>query len=194
MYVPEAFAVRDTRELRAFIEASAFGLLVSQVQGHPYASHLPFLLAPGGERLLTHVALQNPQHEEIDGQQVLVVFQGAHGYISPAWYRAPGVPTWNYQAVHARGPARVFRDSDRLGELVDTLARKYEAAEPEPWKPDYGPLMLTQIVGIEIHIEVLEGKYKLSQNRSAEDRAAVIEQLERRGSQELAQAMRKVDR
>ena len=104
MYIPEHFAVTDTSEVFAFIEANAFGQLVSNVDGRLFATHMPFLLSEDKSRLLGHVARQNPQHLALEGQECLVILQGPHGYISPSWYNTPGVPTWNYQVVRLRQP------------------------------------------------------------------------------------------
>ncbi len=163
--------------------------LYPQCNGRFFASHLPFLVTQDRSAIICHLAKQNPQHLELDGQEALVTLQGAHDYISPSWYASPGVPTWNYQAVHIYGQCRVFHDSDRLKEVVETLANKYEAAFDSPWQPEYGAAMLTAIVGIEIRITDVQCKYKLSQNRSSQDRVQVVEKLKSLGSNRLAEAM-----
>jgi transcriptional regulator len=189
MYIPKHFAVTDPDEIFAFVEANAFGQLISTVNGTFYASHLPFLVSPDRSALICHLAKQNPQHLELDGQEALVTLLGAHDYISPSWYASAGVPTWNYQAVHLYGQCRVFHDSGRLKEVVETLAHKYESVFARPWQPDYGANMLTAIVGVEIRITDVQCKYKLSQNRSAQDREQVVKMLRSLGSNPLAQAM-----
>jgi transcriptional regulator len=189
MYIPRHFAVTDRDEIFAFVEANAFGQLVSQVEGRLFASHLPFLVTQDRSALICHLARQNPQHLELDGREALVVLQGAHDYISPSWYNGPGVPTWNYQAVHIYGTCRVFHDADRLSNVVESLAGKYEAALDPPWQPDYGAAMLSAIVGVEITITDVQCKYKLSQNRPAQDRAQVVGKLKSLGSHKLAEAM-----
>ena len=95
MYVPEHFEVTDADEIFAFVAANAFGQLISKVDGRFFSTHIPFLLSADRTKLLGHMARPNPQHLELDNQQVLVTFQGPHDYISPAWYASPGVPTWN---------------------------------------------------------------------------------------------------
>ncbi|MFT4822547.1 MAG: transcriptional regulator [Halioglobus sp.] len=150
---------------------------------------MPFLLSPEAKKLLRHVAKQNPQHSEMSGQEVLVTLQGPHDYISPTWYSSPGVPTWNDQAVHVYGLCSVFDDSDRLKELGDGLTSKYEAAFSEPWRPEYKPSMLGAITGIQISINEIQCKYKLSQNRSIQDQKQVINALEKLGASALAEAM-----
>lgn len=191
MYVPEKFTVTETDELFAFVAANAFGQLVSVHDGRPLVSHLPFLIADDRASLLCHVARQNPHWQQIDGQQALATFLGPHDYISPSWYKGAGVPTWNYQAVHVYGRCRVFDDTGELAALVDALSGVYESRFDEPWQPRYPDSMLKAIVGIELAIDEVQGKYKLSQNRPAADHAPVIERLDALGSDALVAAMRK---
>ena len=191
MYVPDHFKVSDQQEIFSFLQANAFGQLVSLEQSRLSASHLPFL--PGKDRrsLLCHLARQNPQWQTLEGQQVLVTFQGAHDYISPSWYQNPGVPTWNYQAVHVYGKCRVFDAPAELAEVVEALSNYYESGFDTPWQPKYRDAMLRAIVGVEIEIEEIQCKYKLSQNRPAADHQPVIDKLEASESDSLAKAMRK---
>jgi transcriptional regulator len=189
VYIPKHFEVVDDNEVYAFIEQNAFGQLVSTVEGRLFTTHLPFLLSEDRTQVTGHLALQNPQHIELDGQDVLVTLTGAHDYISPSWYSSPGVPTWNYQAVHLYGNCRLFRDVDKLKALVDTLTNTYEKAFAQPWQPDFSNSMLGAIVGVEILIDEIQCKYKLSQNRSSQDRAQVIERLQSIGSIKLSEAM-----
>ncbi len=189
MYIPKHFEITDKSEIFAFVEANAFGQLISNVDGRLYSTHLPFLLSKDGSKITGHLALQNPQLAEIDGQEVLVTLEGPHDYISPAWYSSPGVPTWNYQAVHIYGQCSTFRSAEKLEEIVNALTKKHEATSPTPWQPDYKPSMLGAIVGVEVIINEVQCKYKLSQNRSIKDRLQVIEQLKAVGSNKLAEAM-----
>jgi len=193
MYIPRHFEVTDPDEIFAFVEENAFGQLVSQVEGSLFASHLPFLVTQDRSALICHLAKQNPQHLELDGREALVMLQGAHDYISPSWYSSPGVPTWNYQAVHIYGRCRVFHDADRLRNVVESLAKLFEAALDPPWRPEYGAAMLSAIVGVEITITDLQCKYKLSQNRPVQDRVQVVEKLKDLGSHTLAEAMARHD-
>lgn len=190
MYIPNHFRETDRGVIDAFIRQHAFGQLVSVVNGRPFTTHLPFLLSDDGQTLYAHLARQNPQLESLTEQTVLVSFQGAHDYVSPTWYQQPGVPTWNYQAVHVYGSCQKIQEDDLLASLVNDLAAIYEQAQPEPWLPQYKPAMLKAIVGIAITIEDIEAKFKLSQNRSKEDRRSVISELDQRQSQPLAKAMR----
>jgi transcriptional regulator len=196
MYVPPHFAQTDPDTLCAFIERYSFGLLVSQIGGSPFATHLPFLLdrtvGPHGA-LLGHVARANPHWRELAGQPALAVFSGPHAYVSPSWYEAENVvPTWNYVAVHAYGPAQVIEDRSALLDIVQRSVATYEATMPRPWRLDapsvFVDRMLGQIVGFRIEIERIEGKWKLNQNHPVERRQKVIDALEARGGED-AEAM-----
>lgn len=189
MYTPKHFEITDLSEIFAFIEANAFGQLISQVEGRLFSSHIPFLVSEDKTRLFGHLARQNPQHLELEGQEILITFQGPHAYISPTWYSSPGVPTWNYQVVHVYGQCTVFDDADRLKQLVDTLANLYEKGSENPWQPDYKEILLNAIVGVEIHISEVQCKYKLSQNRSEQDQKQVAQHLQQQGSNQLADEM-----
>jgi len=191
MYIPRHFEVTDNEEIFAFIDSNAFGQLISSCQGGLFSTHIPFLVSEDRTRLLGHLARQNPQHLDIEKQEVLVTLEGPHDYISPSWYQSPGVPTWNYQALHIYGACNVFNDSEQVKKIVDSLTRRYESAFQEPWQPQYKASMLSAIVGIEIVISKIQCKYKLSQNRPAQDQKQVVKQLEKQGSHKLAGAMRR---
>jgi transcriptional regulator len=185
MYIPSHFRESDERVLAEFIDAYAFGTLVTVERGLPFASHLPFLHDRERRTLHAHVARGNPQWQHIAANaDVLAMFQGPHGYVSPTWYAKPGVPTWNYTAVHVYGRARVLDDAEATGRHVEKLAARFERGSEKPWVPTYDPRMLAGIVGIEIAIGEIQGKLKLSQNRTAEDRAGVVARLEARGTDE----------
>lgn len=189
MYIPKTFNITDEQEILSFIKRHAFGQLISSVEGRPFSTHIPFLIDESSNTLIAHLAKPNPQWQNIEEQEILVSFQGPHAYISPQWYEAPGVPTWNYQAVHVYGRGAAFHDKDRLKKVVDTLADKYESDFEKPWQPDYKAAMLHGIVGLEIKITEIQCKYKLSQNRSNEDRQRVIDQLQLLEEEQLSQAM-----
>ena len=189
MYIPKHFEVTDNDEIFAFIEANAFGQLISNVEGRHFSTHLPFLVSKDRTCIFAHFARSNPQLTEIEGQETLITFEGPHDYISPSWYSGPGVPTWNYQAVHIYGKCKVFNDPNRLKEVVDCLANKYESCFEKPWQPEYKTTMLGAIVGVEILINEVQCKYKLSQNRTTKDQELVIQQLKSTGSIKLAEAM-----
>lgn len=189
MYIPKHFAITDRDEIFKFIESNAFGQLVSSVAGKPFATHMPFLVDADRGKLIGHIARQNPQHLDIEGQQVLITLQGPHAYISPSWYVSAGVPTWNYQAVHVYGTCEVFSDLGRIKQVIDALTQKYESVFPEPWQPEYHASLLGAIVGLEITITEIQCKFKLGQNRSLEDRQQVAVHLEKRGALDMVAAM-----
>jgi len=203
VYLPPAFTETRTEKLIAHIERYEFGMLVSHGQEGLIASQVPFLLEyrDGLLYLQGHLARANPQLADLDGEsEALAIFQGPHAYISPSWYGAgPAVPTWNYATVHAYGTARTIADAEWLHGLVRRLTERHEAREPvPPWRteglPDkYVASMLNGIVGVEIAVGRLDGKFKLSQNRPAADRPRIITALERRedaDSRAVAQLMR----
>jgi transcriptional regulator len=179
MYTPKHFEQTNTRALWDFIDDNAFGALLTVVDGRPTVSHVPFLADREAGLLHCHVARANPHWQDVARcEQALVIFIGPHGYVSPTWYaQRGGVPTWNYAVVHAHGSAHALDDAAWTRRHVEALAAKYERARPTPWVPDYDVGRLAGIVGIDIRVQKLEGKFKLSQNRSAADRAEVAAQL-----------------
>jgi transcriptional regulator len=196
MYIPAAFHEPNTEKLFEVIEQFSFGLLVSEHEGAPFATHLPLLLerthAPSG-CLIGHIARANPQWQQAEGQSVLAIFSGPHAYVSPSWYEATHVvPTWNYVAVHAYGTFRAIHDIDALLAIVGRYVDFFEAALPEPWKFDaaseYARNMARGIVGFQIEIDRLEGKWKLNQNQPRERREKVVRAL-RSSTDESAQAI-----
>jgi transcriptional regulator len=197
MYLPAHFAESRPEVLRDFVAAHPYGLLVTQNRaGGVDANGLPFLLdadAGGGPGVLRgHVARANPVWASArDDVDALVVFQGPQGYISPAWYPSKAahgkvVPTWNYAMVQGRGRLRAIDDKAWLHAFVTRLTDAHESGRPAPWAvadapADYVETMLGAIVGIEIVLTSLVGKWKVSQNRSADDRAGVAAGLLREG-------------
>jgi transcriptional regulator len=188
MYVPAAFAEDRPEILAEFIAANAFATLVTNGTGGLVASHIPLLHDAARGTLVGHLARANPQGADlVDGAEAFAIFAGPHAYVSPRWYmKGPAVPTWNYTAVHAYGRVRRVDEPEALARIVTDLTRIYEAGAEKPWRYEDMPEtfvrgMLNGIVGFELTITRLEGKYKLSQNRSLEDRAGVVEGLERSG-------------
>jgi transcriptional regulator len=194
MYIPEMFAENDRTKLFDFIEANSFGILVSEVAGQPFATHMPFLVdrdaGPHGT-LIGHVARANPHWKDAAGQTGLAIFSGPHVYVSPTWYESEHVvPTWNYTAVHVYGTMRMVEDEAGLADIVGRMVAFYERSMPTPWtfddKTTFMSRMLGQIVGVRIEIERIEGKFKLNQNRTVEQRERVAAQLERRDDENSA--------
>jgi transcriptional regulator len=188
MYVPKHFHEEDLAVLQALMRQYSFATLVStQEDGVPVATHLPVLLetepAPYGT-LKAHLALGNPQWRTLqEEREVLVMFQGPHAYISPSWYSVElSVPTWNYATVHAYGRPRLISDAGELYTHLSALVATYEGNFPQPWPfeklpQDYVEKMMKGVVGLSIEITRLEGKYKMSQNRSLQDQQQVVEHL-----------------
>ncbi len=185
MYLPKLFAVEDLVQLQDFMEQFNFATIVTERDGELSASHIPFSLDRSPEpygTLHAHVAIKNPQLEDLrSGAQALVIFQGPHAYVSPSWYVRPeNVPTWNYTAVHAYGVPEIGDQTATLAHLKH-LVGKHEEAFEHPW--DFDPSaawiqkLLPGITAFEIKIEKLQGKFKLNQNRTPEDRAGVIDAL-----------------
>jgi transcriptional regulator len=195
MYLPKHFEETRVPVLHDLIRAHPLGALVTLTPGGLEANHLPFEIDPAPApfgTLRAHIARANPLWREFARDaHALAIFQGPSGYISPSWYptkRETGkvVPTFNYAVVHAHGPLRIVDDAEWLRGLVDRLTRRHEAARLDPWKitdapADFIEKQLAAIVGLEILIVRLAGKWKLSQNRPPVDRAGVLESLERDG-------------
>ncbi|MBN4665482.1 FMN-binding negative transcriptional regulator [Pandoraea nosoerga] len=196
MYQPAAFTEERPEVLHDLIRAHPLGLLVSAGAAGLSADPIPFLIDPAeGEfgTLRAHLARANPHvaclHE---AQECLVAFTGPQGYISPSWYAAKAehgkvVPTWNYAAVHAWGKPRVIDDPAWLRRFLEALTHSQEQSLPAPWAVGDAPAdfiagMLRAIVGVEIPIRRIEGKFKMSQNRAMPDRIGVVEGLRARGA------------
>ena len=187
MYQPPHHREDRLEAQQALIRAHSFGTLVTLGSGGIVANSIPFILEPGGPYgvLKGHVARANTQWRDFDASvEALVVFQGAESYITPSWYetkRETGkvVPTWNYVTVHAWGPMRATDDRDWLAAQIDALTRQQEEGRAEPWQVSDAPAafvaaQIKGIVGIEIPIGRIEGKWKVSQNRPEEDREGVV--------------------
>jgi transcriptional regulator len=198
MYLPAAFAMTDRATLLAHAAAHPFATLVTAAAsqgggGGVEAGHLPLLVDAARGELRGHLARDNAQLGHLEaGAQALAIFHGPHGYVSPSVYLEPGVPTWNFVVVHARGRARIV-DEAALRAILDETVARFDTSD---WRrrvsEEYLGPMRGRIAGFAIAIESLEGKWKLSQNRSAEDRQRVIEFLERGdpSSRDVATMMR----
>lgn len=191
MYTPRSFAIDDLQQMQQHMLDTRLAMVVTHGAQGLQASHLPLMLRPNegpNGTLYGHFARANSQWKELqEGAEALVIFAGADAYVSPGFY--PGkaehgkvVPTWNYVAVHAYGTAQVITDAEPLLDLVSALTDRHEAGRAQPWKvadapADYIDGMLKAIVGFALPIQRLEGKRKLSQNRSSADMAGVHEGL-----------------
>jgi transcriptional regulator len=188
MYIPQHFAEERSDVLHAAIARTGLATLVTIGPGGLMATHLPLVLDPRAGRLGTlygHVARGNPQwRDHIESVEALAIFLGPDAYISPSWYatrRETGkaVPTWNYLTVHVYAPLHTFDDRGRLRQHVERLTERQEASREDRWRltdapEDYVNGMLEGIVGLELPIARMEGKWKLSQNRTEADRLGAI--------------------
>lgn len=206
MYTPGHFRVENRADITAVIRANRFATLVTTGQNGLAASHLPFLYeessGPHG-KLIAHMARANEQWRDFSASvDVLVIFQGEHGYISPTWLATqPSVPTWNYEIVHAYGTPQLVEDGERVADLLDATVRAYEPGDSsyqtKHLPAGYVEKMSKAIVAFEIPVTRLEAKFKLSQNRSRQDVQGVIQALEKSNdpsSLRLAASMRRENR
>ncbi len=186
MYRPTVFQEDNADKLISFIRTNSFATLVSIVDGVPFASHIPLVVSVEADvvKLTGHLAKQNPQWQSFSAAESLAIFTGAHAYISPTLYeKQESVPTWNYIAVHAYGMPTVITLADRpaeMNEMIDKMVDTYEATYQKQWddlSDKYREGMMNGIVGFEMVVSRLEGKYKLSQNKSQIDRQNIAEFL-----------------
>ncbi len=200
MYRPRNFDIDDAAVLHRFMQDQSFALLVTAPEGVPTASHIPLFLvtdSEGPDRLLGHVAKANPQWQAFDGEtEAMAMFWGPHAYVSPNWYESEKmVPTWNYVTVHAYGQPKVLSEPKDARDVLARLIDVYESDATGNWSMDRLPesfieKMLNGIVAFEMPIGRLEGKFKLSQNRSAADREGAIEGLRGTGDPESLEVAR----
>ena len=187
LYTPAFFAEPDNQRVASLIENYGFATLIAAASLH--ISHAPLMLDRGrGARgtLVGHLARANPHAEALqEGAAATALFHGPHGYVSPTWYEAPGVPTWNYAAIHVHGTVRRIDDVEAKWDIVTRLSAQYEAGSATPWNPETSKTqwlkLLDAIVGFEIEITSIEAKFKLSQNRGAKDQENVIARFEADG-------------
>ena len=199
MYIPHSYKNENLDEIREFITKNSFGILVNQLDGKPWATHLPLELATnsdGKEILEGHIAKANPQWKAFeDNSKVLCIFNGPHAYVSSSWYQEEEVPTWNYIAVHIYGTLKILSELDTMAAL-HRLVDKYEMNSTNPLSlNDLSPKTLRQVkgvVGFQIEIDEIQAAYKLSQGR-AHDHARIIQELSNQddaGSKEIASRMK----
>ncbi|KXH81696.1 FMN-binding negative transcriptional regulator [Sporosarcina sp. HYO08] len=201
MFIPTYFQVKNMDEVIGFMEENSFATVVTTKKGKPIATHLPLQLQKEGEEyfIAGHFAYGNPQWRTFEtSENVLVIYQGPHAYISSSWYGHENVPTWNYQAVHVYGQATISGEEELKQDLTKLL-EKYEKHRENPilWdilSPKLLERELKGIVGFKIKVEEIQAAFKLSQNRNEEDYQNIIEKLQEEdniNSQQLAEVMKK---
>ncbi|WP_144510840.1 FMN-binding negative transcriptional regulator [Bacillus sp. FJAT-22090] len=204
MYVPKYFKATDVNEISEFVQQNSFGTIVTTRKGKPIATHLPLSLSKIEEDyyITGHLAYGNPQWRTFENEEdILVMFQGPHAYISSSWYEHENVPTWNYQAVHMYGSASIMNEEELQQELT-RLLQKYEQHRENPvlWdtlSPQVLEKELKGIVGFKIKVKEIQAAYKLSQNRNEKDYHNIIEKLQEEDdldSKQMAQLMAKKNR
>jgi transcriptional regulator len=184
MYVPAHFSFSEQGDIVAFMRRYNFAVIVSQVDGLPFATHLPFIVEERGEGniwLLAHFAKANPQWKNLEDQSALVIFSEPHAYISPSLYeKEQNVPTWNYVAVHAWGQARLIADEAGAFDLLEKQMQAFESAYLDQWSrlsQEYKNAMVKGIAAFEIPVEKLEAKWKLSQNKKPQEQLNIMSHL-----------------
>lgn len=200
MYTPSHYKNEDFHEIKDFVKNNSFGILVNQIDGKPWATHIPLELdidSDGNDILVGHIAKANPQWKHFkEDSQVLCIFNGPHSYISSSWYKEEEVPTWNYIAVHVYGTLKIQSEATLLASL-HKLVDKYEAGSKVPISiDDLSSKTMRQIkgiIGFQIKIEEIQATYKLSQGRE-HDHPRIVSELEETkesGSKAIAKCMRK---
>jgi len=184
VYIPEFNRQEDRPAILAFMRANPFAVLVSNVDGIPFATHLPLLVEEAGDQVVVrgHMARANPHWKSMkEGEESLVIFHGPHAYISPSLYELrESVPTWNYAAVHVYGEPTLFSDEAGLREILYQMINTFESSYMTQWSElseQYQSRMMKHIVGFEIKAKRVEAKFKLSQNRTKGEQARVIQSL-----------------
>ncbi|WP_052597685.1 FMN-binding negative transcriptional regulator [Aureispira sp. CCB-QB1] len=183
MYIPPKFKLTDESQIRAYICQYPFATLITAVDNYPIATHLPFILEQEGSEwyLLSHMAKANPQWRQLKNTSTLVVFQEPHAYISPTYYeKEENVPTWNYIAVHVYGTVEMLLEPEQAIEVLEKSITTFEKGFQKQWEHldnGYKKRLLNGMVAFRIKIETLEGKEKLSQNKTEKERQAIAEGL-----------------
>lgn len=181
MYIPKRYLTEDKAEIIAFMKQYSFATIVTVKDNFQTATHLPFTITEQGETLLltSHFAKANKQWEDVLSNQVLVIFNEPHAYISPRFYESElSVPTWDYISVHAYGTGKIITEQDKAFEALESMIDSYEPAYKKQWESlpaDFKNKMLLGIVPFQITVTDLQGKKKLSQNKSNEERQRIIE-------------------
>lgn len=194
MYIPHHYKNENLAEVKAFIKQNSFGILVNQVDGKPWATHIPLELE--GEALVGHIAKANPQWKDFNNEaEVLCIFNGPHAYVSSSWYKEEEVPTWDYIAVHVYGKLSILTEEETMQSL-HRLVNKYEKDSKHPISLNHmSSKTLRQVkgvVGFSIKINTIQAAYKLSQTRK-DDHETIIKNLQERGvtETEIARQIKK---
>ena len=194
LYVPPHFAGRDRAAIMQLVHDHPFATLVTPARPEPLVTHLPLVhiadCEPHGT-LVGHFARANPHAREAANEESIAIFHGPHAYVSPSWYAEPeiSVPTWNYAVVHAHGRIELAERAADTRAILDLLIHRFESSRPAPWQPQFErerlQAMVNAIVGFRLKVKRLDAKFKLSQNRTREDRARVATAL---GAEDYADA------
>lgn len=201
MYTPKQYRQEDLPEIKSFIEKYGFAALISQVDGKPWATHIPLIWEDKDDysMLSGHLSRGNPQWREFNkNESVMAIFMGPHAYVSSSWYDHENVPTWNYMAVHVYGDVRITEGEELLDSLKK-MTNKYEKHSKNPVSVEgmsekFLRNELKGLVGFEIKITDIQAVYKLSQNRDAHNKQNIIAELVNTkdvGSQQIAAEMKK---
>ncbi len=198
MYIPKLYREEDREKILNFLKQNNFPALVTHDGEKPIATHLPVEVTEienGSLTILGHMSRANPQWKSFGGQEVLLIFQGAHTYISPRWYDHVNVPTWNYMMVHVYGKVRLV-EGDELYSLLSKLVKNHEAETSyslEGLPEDFVKKEMNGVAGFAVDVTRIDAGYKLSQNRNDADHENIIHELEERGDDQsagVAKAMR----
>jgi len=190
LYVPRPFGAANRVAIARLVHDHPFATLVTPAAPEPHVSHVPLIWVGDCEpygTLLGHFARANPHVEVAAGVESIAIFHGPHAYVSPSWYADPAaaVPTWNYAVVHAHGALELAREPAETRAILDLLIHRFESGRDAPWTPGLGPAqmkaMVSAIIGFRIRIKRIDAKFKLSQNRTPDDRARVASALAAEG-------------
>ncbi len=191
MYIPKLYREEDREKILEFLKQNNFPALVTHDGEKPIATHLPVEVVEAEDGALTilgHMSRANPQWKTFGGQEVLLIFQGAHTYISPRWYDHVNVPTWNYMMVHLYGKVRLV-EGDELYSLLSRLVKNHEAGTSyslEGLPQDFVQKEMNGVAGFAVDVTRIDAGYKLSQNRNDADHENIVRELEGRGDEQSA--------
>jgi len=195
VYIPEHFTVGDRSAVARLIHDHPFATLLTPAAPEPLLTHLPLIHVADREphgTLLGHFARANPHANAAAAVESIAIFHGPHAYVSPSWYAKPAaaVPTWNYAIAHAHGAIELARDAAETRAILDAMIHRFESQRVVPWQPGLSPreldAMVAAIVGFRIRIRRMDAKFKLSQNRTPDDRSRVAAALDTEGHPDAA--------